>query len=260
MIPPISRRQLHPEGSRTDAALIDRMAAIVRSIQQMLANQSPLEPFMGQISVRHMCEDILTEYDASRNSRSAPDAQVGAIGEPVAWQIRQRYSENRIWGDWETNSSQRDIDKARRMVAEGYKTIEIRPLYAAPQPPSAPSQSGEVTDAMVATAVRRLFGDVLTKGTPLSGAVRETLEAVFAQLQGELARLREERDWALSKAGITHGVYQELYQLRDQLAALQAHPQTCPQCGARWPTPQCDYCGLISNTHTPPRDSPREAE
>lgn len=30
----------------------------------------------------------------------------------------------------------------------------------------------------------------------------------------EIERLRAERDWALSKAGITHGVYAELYELR----------------------------------------------
>jgi len=212
MTQPISRRQLHPEGSRTDAALTDAIEAaehiamcnkrqckachsdarlIVSNLRAL--HDDPVESvsdgekqllldWIEGALVARRTEVAYQARDIARRlvgppKRNSPDAQAGAIGEPVA--------------------TCANCDSVMPHGCAGTFKDELEcalkggPTYTAPQPPSAPSQSGEV-----------------------------------AQLQGELARLRGERDSAKDAAIESYTLFaaarDERDKLRDQLAALQA--------------------------------------
>jgi hypothetical protein len=120
------------------------------------------------------------------------------------------------------------VKQAERLLVEIELAVRRFPRYhkyalgAAPQPPSAPSQSG-VTDAMVQEARLAYNNFVMNAQLDIEalkqGGMRAALEAAFPQLQGELARLREDN----SRRAQTIGeLLVERDQLRDQLAALQA--------------------------------------
>jgi hypothetical protein len=208
MTPPISRRQLHPEGSRTDAALEELMQAIKISLRtfrcqhtigddegngqrlvDMLTPPGDKTITNGLDELNLLADHLYRDLIASRNS---PDAQVGAIGEPVAWAIA--FSDGTVgelgWSDMKTF----ELAKKYCVLAEGWSYVFA---YAAPQPPSAPSQSGEV-----AQPAKRLIelAEILeiraTTSTELESA--RALRSV-AQLQGELARLRGDNEHLQAK-------------------------------------------------------------
>ena len=79
----------------------------------------------------HFIQSAIKNLAALEQAAAQPPASDAALTQPrevVAWSIRQRHSEDMPWQKWRVYSNETDIAKARRMVAEGYKTIEMRPL------------------------------------------------------------------------------------------------------------------------------------
>jgi hypothetical protein len=190
MTPPISRRQLHPEGSRTDAALSAEALTLLREESKTLVahlddlSRSEIPAYRTRYQgFAHHVIGLWKVIDASRNS---PDAQVGAIGEPVAdcepkpiCYLRMLHGKP----DWAEDCVGGEHDVIDSYETEdGYSSM---PLYSA----------------------AHVFEITLL------------LRRQCAQLQGELARLRSE---AVKQEEEWQEVCRENDQLRDQLAALQA--------------------------------------
>ena len=93
---------------------------------------------------------------------------------------------------------------------------------SAPNPvPSIPSREaveGGTSNEYIARVLHAApFADN-TSGIPQMCALIIALRNERRDLLAEVERLTKERDDALSAAGITHGVYPELYNLREQVA------------------------------------------